>query len=55
MWNRAWPGNPSFRAALDGMSNPYGDGRAGERIADILLNIETDERLLFKQAVELVN
>jgi len=43
--------DPTFRAALDGLSNPYGDGRAGERIAKILLNVETGEKLLFKQTV----
>ena len=29
--------DPAFRAALKGTVNPYGDGRAGERIADILI------------------
>ena len=43
--------DPTFRAALDGLSNPYGDGRAGERIAKILLNVEIGEKLLFKQTV----
>lgn len=41
-------GDPVFRASLDKLANPYGDGRAGERIADILLNVTINERLLFK-------
>ena len=46
--------DPKFRPALDGLLNPYGDGRAGERIAEILLNIKTGDRLLFKQSVDAV-
>ena len=37
-----------FRATLAGMRNPYGDGRASERIVDILATIPINERLLFK-------
>jgi UDP-N-acetylglucosamine 2-epimerase (non-hydrolysing)/GDP/UDP-N,N'-diacetylbacillosamine 2-epimerase (hydrolysing) len=42
---------PSFRASLDGMTNPYGDGRAGERIAAILADVELGQRLLVKRSV----
>lgn len=42
---------PEFRAGLDGMTNPYGDGHAGERIAEILGAVALDERLLHKRAV----
>jgi len=41
--------SPEFRASLDGLVNPYGDGRASERIVDILANIPLDERLLYKR------
>jgi UDP-hydrolysing UDP-N-acetyl-D-glucosamine 2-epimerase len=40
---------PEFRATLKGMANPYGDGRASERIVKALLEIPIDERLLFKK------
>jgi UDP-hydrolysing UDP-N-acetyl-D-glucosamine 2-epimerase len=40
---------PGFRAGLRGMTNPYGDGRASERIVDLLATVKIDERLLFKQ------
>jgi UDP-hydrolysing UDP-N-acetyl-D-glucosamine 2-epimerase len=38
-----------FRRGLDGLSNPYGDGRAGERIAEVLSTVPLDERLLVKR------
>ena len=31
-------GDPAQRARMSGMANPYGDGRAGSRIAGICLN-----------------
>jgi UDP-hydrolysing UDP-N-acetyl-D-glucosamine 2-epimerase len=37
-----------FRSALDGLVNPYGDGHASERIADTLLSVPLDGRLLVK-------
>lgn len=40
---------PEFRAGLAQLDNPYGDGRASERIVDILSTIKIDERLLYKQ------
>ncbi|MGE4619083.1 MAG: UDP-N-acetylglucosamine 2-epimerase, partial [Planctomycetota bacterium] len=43
--------DPGFRASLSGMSNPYGDGSAGEKIAAILSNLEISPRLLEKRAL----
>jgi len=42
---------PAFRAALTGLVNPYGDGRAAERIHEILAGVELGERLLWKRAL----
>ena len=42
-----------FRKSLIGMSNPYGNGRAGERIADIIAHTSFDESLLIKKATPL--
>lgn len=42
---------PEFRASLAGMANPYGDGRAAERIAKILATVELGEPLLMKAPV----
>jgi UDP-N-acetylglucosamine 2-epimerase (non-hydrolysing)/GDP/UDP-N,N'-diacetylbacillosamine 2-epimerase (hydrolysing) len=44
-----------FRASLDGMINPYGDGHAAEKIADVLSSIELGERLLVKRALPLAD
>jgi UDP-hydrolysing UDP-N-acetyl-D-glucosamine 2-epimerase len=41
--------DPAFRRALDGLSNPYGDGRASDRIAAIVATVELDERLHIKR------
>jgi len=46
---------PAFRAALHGMTNPYGDGRASERIVDILTTAPTGPDLLIKRALPLRN
>jgi UDP-N-acetylglucosamine 2-epimerase (non-hydrolysing)/GDP/UDP-N,N'-diacetylbacillosamine 2-epimerase (hydrolysing) len=40
---------PSFRASLEGMESPYGDGHAGERIADVLVSVPLGEALLRKR------
>jgi UDP-hydrolysing UDP-N-acetyl-D-glucosamine 2-epimerase len=40
---------PGFRATLDGLANPYGDGRAAERIASQLAACDLDGRLLAKK------
>ncbi len=38
-----------FRASLAGMENPYGDGHASERIAEVLASIPLGEELLIKR------
>jgi len=45
--------SPEFRASLAGMSNPYGDGRAAERIVAVLTSVELGPALLIKRAVPL--
>ena len=45
--------DPRFRASLAGMVSPYGDGTAGERIADVLSSVPLGEALLRKRAVPL--
>ena len=39
---------PSFRESLRGLANPYGDGMAAPRIAEVLKDIELGPRLLRK-------
>lgn len=43
-----------FRALLAAIENPYGDGRAAERIVEILRTIDIDDRLLRKRFVDLL-
>ena len=43
--------SPAFRAALAGMTNPYGDGRASERILRRILEAPLGEKLLMKRTV----
>ena len=38
-----------FRAALQGIRNPHGDGRAAERIVAVLRSVALDDRLLVKK------
>jgi UDP-hydrolysing UDP-N-acetyl-D-glucosamine 2-epimerase len=38
-----------FRCSLAGMENPYGDGHASERIADVLATVPLNEDLLIKR------
>ena len=45
--------DPRWRESLTGMENPYGDGRAAERIADVLESVPLGETLLFKRALPL--
>ncbi len=45
--------NADFRESLKGMTNPYGDGHASERIAEILCNVTLGDELLIKRAVPL--
>jgi UDP-N-acetylglucosamine 2-epimerase len=40
---------PATRAKLSGRVNPFGDGRAGERIARVLATVPLDDRLLIKR------
>jgi UDP-N-acetylglucosamine 2-epimerase (non-hydrolysing)/GDP/UDP-N,N'-diacetylbacillosamine 2-epimerase (hydrolysing) len=42
-----------FRESLKGMSNPYGDGHASERIVDVLTSVPLGRELLIKRAVDL--
>ena len=44
---------PDFRASLEGLINPYGDGRASERIVEVLTTVPLGEKLLTKRAVPL--
>lgn len=41
--------DPAFRKSLQGIPNPYGDGKSSERIVNILSTIVIDEKLMFKQ------
>jgi UDP-hydrolysing UDP-N-acetyl-D-glucosamine 2-epimerase len=41
--------SPAFRASVQDMRNPYGDGRAGPRIARVLKNAAVDRTLLTKR------
>jgi UDP-N-acetylglucosamine 2-epimerase (non-hydrolysing)/GDP/UDP-N,N'-diacetylbacillosamine 2-epimerase (hydrolysing) len=41
--------DPEFRASLAFMENPYGDGHASERIAEVLATIPLGEELLIKR------
>jgi UDP-N-acetylglucosamine 2-epimerase len=45
-------GGEAFHCQLNGMTNPYGDGCAAERIASVLANLPSRERLLFKNPAE---
>jgi hypothetical protein len=40
---------PEFRTSLRGLRNPYGDGRAGERIASRLVSMPLNDKLLRKE------
>lgn len=42
--------DPAFQKSLAGLKNPYGDGRASERIADIVSTLPTIDRLLDKSS-----
>ena len=39
----------AFRQSLVGMSNPYGDGHAAERILEVLTNLPSRDQLLMKR------
>lgn len=40
--------DPNYRKTIAACTNPYGDGRSSERIADILATIPLDDKLLIK-------
>lgn len=44
---------PAFRASLEGLTNPYGDGHSAERIAELLAEVPLGEKLFVKRAVPL--
>jgi UDP-N-acetylglucosamine 2-epimerase (non-hydrolysing)/GDP/UDP-N,N'-diacetylbacillosamine 2-epimerase (hydrolysing) len=39
----------AFRASLEGMTNPYGDGHAAERIVEVLTTVPLSQELLLKR------
>ena len=43
--------DPDFRGKLKGLSNPYGDGHAAERIVEKLMSVPLDEELIKKRFV----
>ncbi len=43
----------AFRAGLEGMTNPYGDGHAAERIVEILRTVPVGEELFVKRGLVL--
>jgi UDP-N-acetylglucosamine 2-epimerase (non-hydrolysing)/GDP/UDP-N,N'-diacetylbacillosamine 2-epimerase (hydrolysing) len=43
--------SPQFRARLEGMTNPYGEGRAAERIVEVLTTVPLGADLLIKRAM----
>jgi UDP-hydrolysing UDP-N-acetyl-D-glucosamine 2-epimerase len=45
--------HPDFRARLHGMTNPYGDGSASEKITEVLTSVPLGQELLLKRAVPL--
>lgn len=45
--------SPAFRASVEGMTNPYGDGHAAERIVEVLTTAPLGAQLLIKRAVPL--
>jgi UDP-hydrolysing UDP-N-acetyl-D-glucosamine 2-epimerase len=40
----------AFRASLDGMENPYGDGHASEKIVEVLTTVPLTQDLLIKRS-----
>jgi len=44
--------SPAFRESLRGLVNPYGDGHAAPRIAEVLATVELGPRLLRKRFVD---
>jgi UDP-hydrolysing UDP-N-acetyl-D-glucosamine 2-epimerase len=46
--------SPEFRASLHGMTNPYGDGEASEKIVGVLMGVKLGQELLWKRASNLI-
>jgi UDP-N-acetylglucosamine 2-epimerase (non-hydrolysing)/GDP/UDP-N,N'-diacetylbacillosamine 2-epimerase (hydrolysing) len=44
--------SPGFRRSLEGMENPYGDGKASERIVRVLASVPLGSELLIKKTAE---
>ena len=44
--------SPEFRERVRGVSNPYGDGRASERILKVLREVQLGPSLLMKAPLE---
>jgi GDP/UDP-N,N'-diacetylbacillosamine 2-epimerase (hydrolysing) len=44
--------DPGFRESLRGLVNPYGDGRAAPRIAEVLASVALGPRLIRKRFVD---
>ena len=42
--------SPEFRESLAGMTNPYGDGHASEKIVQVLTTVHLSEELIVKRA-----
>ena len=40
-----------FRDSLQGMTNPYGDGHASEKIVEVLTTVQLSQELLMKRHV----
>jgi UDP-hydrolysing UDP-N-acetyl-D-glucosamine 2-epimerase len=45
--------SPEFRAGIEGMVNPYGSGKASEKILQVLKEIPLDSRLIQKEFYDL--
>ncbi|MCJ7700003.1 MAG: UDP-N-acetylglucosamine 2-epimerase [Anaerolineales bacterium] len=45
--------SPEFRASLSGMRNPYGAGKASEKIIKILKTVQIDKKLITKRFYDL--
>jgi UDP-N-acetylglucosamine 2-epimerase len=41
--------SPEFRRSLQGMTNPYGEGAASEKIVEVLTTVPLGEELLIKR------
>ena len=44
--------DPKFRKSISGLVNPYGDGKSGPRVANIIVSQPLNERLLRKKFID---